>query len=104
MNGKHTACRHLQFRKFHKDRNALALLIHREIFVHSTALFRDKRGTAALVSRTKELNNILVAAELQNLVFYHLENFSHQRRNTYYYSTVYFGFIGSLPQQTGHIT
>jgi hypothetical protein len=29
MNGKHTACRHLQFRKFHKDRNALALLIHR---------------------------------------------------------------------------
>jgi hypothetical protein len=30
MNGKHTACRHLQFRKFHKDRNALALLIHRE--------------------------------------------------------------------------
>jgi hypothetical protein len=29
MNGKHTACRHLQFRKFHKDRNALVLLIHR---------------------------------------------------------------------------
>jgi hypothetical protein len=30
MNGKHTACRHLQFRKFHKDRNALTLLIHRD--------------------------------------------------------------------------
>jgi hypothetical protein len=36
MNGKHTACRHLQFRKFHKDRNALALLIHREVAKNAT--------------------------------------------------------------------
>jgi hypothetical protein len=50
MNGKHTACRHLQFRKFHKDRNDLALLIHRDVTTADAIDNPNKMKEAAVAS------------------------------------------------------